>query len=128
MEFRIFKEFKDRVWSEADKKYYESPYTNYCLVDNNPEFFGTGNFCGYYGKSGYMDGHIISETKITYIETDEDLTFSIAIISGLDYYRDIADTYSCPVKFEADDYDKAFAFFEDIVKNQLFDKLKEILK
>lgn len=123
MEFRIYRNSGVQAYSKDEGKFFSSPYTGYCLVDNKPEFFGEGNFCGYYAKSGFADGHVIAETNISWTEDEETVTFYRAIILDCDYIRDIDDTYRSPLKFNADSIDEARQVFKKVVSEDLFDKL-----
>lgn len=123
MEFRIFRENTPCFYIKGELKEIRSPYTHYCLVDNNPEFFGEGDFCGYYANSGLTNGHVLAETKISWVESEEDITFHRGIILDCDYTRDLADTHRCPLEFTADSLEEARQVFKNLVIKDLFDKL-----
>ena len=123
MEFKIFRENTPCVYIKGESKGFHSPYTHYCLVDNDPEFYGEGDFCGYYAKSGFADGHVIAETNISWTEDEETVTFYRAIILDCGYIRDLDDTYRSPLKFNADSIEEARQFFKKIVSKDLFDEL-----
>ena len=123
MEFRIFREGTPHFYIKGEPKVIRSPYTQYCLVDNDPEFYGEGNFCGYYAVSGFTGGHVLAETSISWVENEDDITFYRTIILDCNYRRDIDDTYRCPLKFTADSLEEARQVFKKIVSEHLFDKL-----
>lgn len=123
MEFRIFRENTPRFYIKGEPKVICSPYTQYCLVDNDPEFYGEGNFCGYHAVSGFTGGHVLAETSISWVENEDDITFYRTIILDCNYLRDIDDTYRCPLKFTADSLEEARQVFKKIVSEDLFDKL-----
>lgn len=124
MKFKIFRENTPHFYIKGEsKEIRRSPYTHYCLVDNDPEFYGEGNFCGYYATSGFIDGHVLAETKISWVEGEENITFYRTIILDCDYIRDIADSYRCPLEFTADSLEEARQVFKNIVTKDLFDRL-----
>lgn len=88
-----------------------------------PGVFGEGDFCGYYANSGFINGHVLAETKISWVESEEDITFHRAIILDCDYTRDLIDTHRCPLEFTADSLEEARQVFKTIVTKDLFDKL-----
>ena len=123
MEFKIFRENTPCVYIKGEPKGFHSPYTHYCLVDNDPEFYGEGNFCGYYANSGFTGGHVLAETKISWVEDEEDITFYRIINLDCDYIRDLADTYRNPLKFNVGSIEEARQFFKKVVSEDLFDEL-----
>lgn len=126
MNYYIFRESCGHEYyrdNNGEMHSFKNPYTHYALGRKPGEFFGRGNFCGYYSVSGYENADIFAEAVSTVdINEDEDAvtatyTYTVRHCAN----RNVEDSYKEPEEFDADDDEKAYEFFEDYC-----DKYREV--
>lgn len=112
---------KDPITNEIIKSYdfcINWSHWRYSLSKTKGEFYGAGNFCGYYGYSCWRGCELIAD-ELFDLDSEGDVLSAIFVEYKEPITYDVNDTYSMPKEVEFESDDEAIKYFVELCEQKL---------